>query len=42
MGKFFNKVGSLGHATATSFPAKPLGCYGDGELFLQMTMNLLI
>ena len=31
-GEFFNKrVGSLGHATATSFfPAKPLGCYGDG------------
>jgi dTDP-4-amino-4,6-dideoxygalactose transaminase len=25
------KVGSLSHATATSFfPAKPLGCYGDG------------
>jgi len=25
------KVGTLGHATATSFfPAKPLGCYGDG------------
>lgn len=25
------KVGSLGHATTTSFfPAKPLGCYGDG------------
>jgi dTDP-4-amino-4,6-dideoxygalactose transaminase len=31
-GEFFKKrVGSLGHATATSFfPAKPLGCYGDG------------
>ena len=29
------KVGTLGHATATSFfPAKPLGCYGDGgEIF---------
>ena len=25
------KVGTLGDATATSFfPAKPLGCYGDG------------
>ncbi len=25
------KVGTFGHATATSFfPAKPLGCYGDG------------
>ena len=25
------KLGALGHATATSFfPAKPLGCYGDG------------
>ncbi|SLN22826.1 DegT/DnrJ/EryC1/StrS family aminotransferase [Oceanibacterium hippocampi] len=25
------RVGALGHATATSFfPAKPLGCYGDG------------
>ena len=25
------KVGQFGHATATSFfPAKPLGCYGDG------------
>ena len=25
------KVGTLGHITATSFfPAKPLGCYGDG------------
>jgi dTDP-4-amino-4,6-dideoxygalactose transaminase len=25
------KIGSLGHATATSFfPAKPLGCFGDG------------
>jgi dTDP-4-amino-4,6-dideoxygalactose transaminase len=25
------KVGSIGHATTTSFfPAKPLGCYGDG------------
>ena len=25
------KIGTLGHATGTSFfPAKPLGCYGDG------------
>ena len=25
------RLGTLGHATATSFfPAKPLGCYGDG------------
>jgi dTDP-4-amino-4,6-dideoxygalactose transaminase len=25
------RIGTLGHATATSFfPAKPLGCYGDG------------
>ncbi len=25
------RIGALGHATATSFfPAKPLGCYGDG------------
>jgi Predicted pyridoxal phosphate-dependent enzyme apparently involved in regulation of cell wall biogenesis len=28
---FKKKVGKLAHATATSFfPAKPLGCYGDG------------
>ncbi len=28
-------VGSIGHATATSFfPAKPLGCYGDGGAVL--------
>lgn len=28
-------IGSLGHATATSFfPAKPLGCYGDGGAIL--------
>ncbi len=26
-----NRLGTFGHATATSFfPAKPLGCYGDG------------
>ena len=24
------KVGCMGDATTTSFPAKPLGCYGDG------------
>ena len=31
-GQYFKKkVGKLAHATATSFfPAKPLGCYGDG------------
>ncbi len=32
-GASFNnrRIGSFGHATATSFfPAKPLGCYGDG------------
>jgi dTDP-4-amino-4,6-dideoxygalactose transaminase len=29
------KLGRLGHATATSFfPAKPLGCYGDGGAVL--------
>ncbi|MEQ8320922.1 MAG: DegT/DnrJ/EryC1/StrS aminotransferase family protein [Rhodospirillales bacterium] len=29
------KAGSFGHATATSFfPAKPLGCYGDGGAVL--------
>ncbi|MBV6489594.1 MAG: UDP-2-acetamido-2-deoxy-3-oxo-D-glucuronate aminotransferase [Pseudorhodoplanes sp.] len=29
------KIGTLGHATATSFfPAKPLGCYGDGGAVL--------
>ncbi|MBW7950889.1 MAG: DegT/DnrJ/EryC1/StrS aminotransferase family protein [Pseudorhodoplanes sp.] len=29
------KVGTFGHATATSFfPAKPLGCYGDGGAVL--------
>lgn len=29
------RVGSFGHATATSFfPAKPLGCYGDGGAIL--------
>jgi len=29
------KLGSLAHATATSFfPAKPLGCYGDGGAVL--------
>ena len=30
-----NKLGALGDATATSFfPAKPLGCYGDGGAVL--------
>lgn len=29
------KIGTFGHATATSFfPAKPLGCYGDGGAVL--------
>jgi dTDP-4-amino-4,6-dideoxygalactose transaminase len=29
------RVGALGHATTTSFfPAKPLGCYGDGGAIL--------
>jgi dTDP-4-amino-4,6-dideoxygalactose transaminase len=29
------KLGSIGHATATSFfPAKPLGCFGDGGAIL--------
>ena len=29
------KLGTFGHATATSFfPAKPLGCYGDGGAVL--------
>jgi dTDP-4-amino-4,6-dideoxygalactose transaminase len=32
---FGRKIGTLGHATATSFfPAKPLGCYGDGGAVL--------
>ena len=31
---------SLGDISITSFfPAKPLGCYGDGGLFLQIMMN---
>jgi len=35
-------VGSLGHATATSFfPAKPLGCYGDGGAILTDDDELL-
>jgi len=30
-----HKLGTFGHATATSFfPAKPLGCYGDGGAVL--------
>jgi UDP-2-acetamido-2-deoxy-ribo-hexuluronate aminotransferase len=36
-GATFNnrRLGSFGHATATSFfPAKPLGCYGDGGAVL--------
>ena len=35
-------VGTLGHATATSFfPAKPLGCYGDGGAVLTDDDELL-
>jgi dTDP-4-amino-4,6-dideoxygalactose transaminase len=35
-------VGTLGHATATSFfPAKPLGCYGDGGAILTDDDELL-
>jgi dTDP-4-amino-4,6-dideoxygalactose transaminase len=35
-------VGSFGHATATSFfPAKPLGCYGDGGAVLTDDDELL-
>ena len=29
-GSINKKAGSYGHVAATSFPAKPLGCYGDG------------
>ncbi len=36
------KAGTLGHATATSFfPAKPLGCYGDGGAVLTEDAALL-
>ncbi|ARQ00725.1 DegT/DnrJ/EryC1/StrS family aminotransferase [Pseudorhodoplanes sinuspersici] len=35
-------IGTLGHATATSFfPAKPLGCYGDGGAVLTDDDELL-
>lgn len=35
------KVGAFGHATATSFfPAKPLGCYGDGGAVLTNDLEL--
>ncbi len=35
-------IGALGHATATSFfPAKPLGCYGDGGAVLTDDDELL-
>jgi dTDP-4-amino-4,6-dideoxygalactose transaminase len=36
------KLGTLGHATATSFfPAKPLGCYGDGGAILTDDADLV-
>jgi len=36
------KIGALAHATATSFfPAKPLGCYGDGGAILTDDDELL-
>jgi dTDP-4-amino-4,6-dideoxygalactose transaminase len=36
------EVGTFGHATATSFfPAKPLGCYGDGGAVLTNDDELL-
>jgi dTDP-4-amino-4,6-dideoxygalactose transaminase len=36
------KLGTIGHATATSFfPAKPLGCYGDGGAVLTDDAQLL-
>ncbi len=36
------RVGTFGHATATSFfPAKPLGCYGDGGAVLTDDDELL-
>ena len=36
------RLGSFGHATATSFfPAKPLGCYGDGGAILTDDANLV-
>ena len=36
------KLGTFGHATATSFfPAKPLGCYGDGGAVLTDDDELL-
>jgi dTDP-4-amino-4,6-dideoxygalactose transaminase len=36
------KVGTLGHATATSFfPSKPLGCYGDGGCVFTNDVHLM-
>ncbi|MGU3496619.1 DegT/DnrJ/EryC1/StrS family aminotransferase [Xanthobacteraceae bacterium A53D] len=36
------RTGSIGHATATSFfPAKPLGCYGDGGAILTDDLELV-
>src|SRR4029079_9443443 len=35
------RLGTFGHATATSFfPAKPLGCYGDGGAVMTDDANL--
>ena len=35
------RLGTFGHATATSFfPAKPLGCYGDGGAVMTEDANL--
>ena len=41
--KYNNKIsGNLADISATSFfPAKPLGCYGDGGAFLRMKKKLL-
>jgi dTDP-4-amino-4,6-dideoxygalactose transaminase len=42
-GASFNnrRIGTFGHATATSFfPAKPLGCYGDGGAVMTDDGNL--
>ncbi|MDI9409351.1 MAG: DegT/DnrJ/EryC1/StrS aminotransferase family protein [Candidatus Pacebacteria bacterium] len=37
------KIGSVGHATVTSFfPAKPLGCYGEGGAIFSCDMDLVV